>query len=245
MNMYFMMDWIEIIGISLTSIGTVLAGVWFIFSKVFKMGRTMERIDNIERHIDNIDKRFDSIGRRFDSVDKRFDSIDKHFGGLDRRVDNVDDATMALKTSMEKLPCSAHHVDITKIKTILVEKFPRAFSVFSMKMSPRKLNETGEKLFAAINGEQFLNEQKDSLFAYITANNPFVALDVEQLANAACMSLVPTPVFNSLKNYVYNEPTWTLPDGGKYDITIDDVCFVLSLRLRDMYLSAHPEISTQ
>lgn len=144
---------------------------------------------------------------------------------------------------MDRLPCNVHRDDITKIKTVLVEKYPKSSSVFSMKSSPRKLNPTGEKLFAAINGEQFLKENKERLFGYISDNSPLVALDVEQLSNAACLSLVSTPAFNSLKNYVYNEPTWTLPDGKPYDITINDICFVLGLRLRDKYLSEHPEIS--
>lgn len=111
-----------------------------------------------------------------------------------------------------------------------------------MKYSPRKLNDMGEKLYSAIKGETFLNSHKDVLFDYITSHHPLVALDVEQLSRAACQSLVPTPAFNSLKNFVYNEPAWKLPDGTHYDITINDVCFVLGLRLRDMYLSSHPDL---
>lgn len=195
------MNVIEIICTVIGAVATILGGVWFILSKVFKMGQTSGRIDNIEK------------------------------------------AVTKLENMMERLPCNTHHDDITKIKTVLVEKYPKSSSVFSMKSSPRKLNPTGEKLFAAINGEQFLKDNKERLFGYISDNSPLVALDVEQLSNAACLSLVSTPAFNSMKNYVYNEPTWTLPDGKQYDITINDICFVLGLRLRDMYLSEHPELS--
>lgn len=195
------MNVIEIICTVIGTVATILGGVWYILSKVFKMGQTSGRIDNIEKSV--------------------------------TKLENV----------MDRFPCNVHHDDITKIKTVLVEKYPKSSSIFSMKSSPRKLNPTGEKLFAAINGEQFLKENKERLFGYISDNSPLVALDVEQLSNAACLSLVSTPAFNSLKNYVYNEPTWTLPDGKQYDITINDVCFVLGLRLRDMYLSEHPELS--
>lgn len=195
------MNIFAIIGTVIGAVAAILSGVWLILSKVFKMGQTAERIDNIER------------------------------------------TTESLKKTMGAFPCSTHHDDITKIKTILVEKYPKSSSVFSMKCSPRKLNEMGKKLFSAIDGEKFLNENKDALFGYISEHSPLVALDVEQLANAACLSLVSTPVFNSLKNYVYNEPTWTLPDGSPYDITINDVCFVLGLRLRDMYLAEHSEMN--
>lgn len=201
MNEERTMNVIEIICTVIGAVATILVGVWFILSKVFKMGQTSVRIDNIEK-----------------SVTK-------------------------LENMTEHLPCNAHHDDITKIKTVLVEKYPKSSSVFSMKSSPRKLNPTGEKLFAAINGEQFLKDNKERLFGYISDNSPLVALDVEQLSNAACLSLVSTPAFNSMKNYVYNEPTWTLPDGKQYDITINDICFVLGLRLRDMYLSEHPKLS--
>lgn len=201
MNEERTMNVIEIICMVIGAVATILGGVWFILSKVFKMGQTSGRIDNIEKAV--------------------------------TKLENV----------MEHLPCNVHHDDITKIKTVLVEKYPKSSSVFSMKSSPRKLNPTGEKLFAAINGEQFLKDNKKRLFGYISDNSPLVALDVEQLSNAACLSLVSTPAFNSMKNYVYNEPTWTLPDGKQYDITINDICFVLGLRLRDMYLSEHPELS--
>lgn len=69
------------------------------------------------------------------------------------------------------------------------------------------------------------------------AANPLVALDVEQAANNACLSLIKTPALNDIKDFVYNEPTWVLPDGTKYDITVNDVCFVIGLKLRDYYLS--------
>lgn len=195
------MNFVEIIGTVIGAIATTLGGVWFILSKVFKMGQTSERIDNIEK------------------------------------------AVTKLEGGVNGLPCTTHHDDITKIGTILVEKYPKSSSVFSMKSSPRKLNATGEKLFSAIKGEQFLEENKEKLFDYISDHSPLVALDVEQLATAACLSLVSTPAFNRLKNYVYNEPTWTLPNGDHYDITVNDICFVLGLRLRDKYLSEHPELS--
>lgn len=203
MNEHGTMNIIEIACTVIGAVATILGGMWFVLSKVFKLGQTSVRIDNIEK-----------------SVTK-------------------------LENMLGNLPCNTHRDDITKIKTILVEKHSKSSSVFSMKSSPRKLNPTGEKLFAAIHGEQFLEENKESLFGYISANSPLVALDVEQLSNAACLSLVPTPAFNSMKNFVYNEPTWTLPNGDHYDITVNDVCFVLGLRLRDMYLSAHPELSNE
>lgn len=157
-------------------------------------------------------------------------------GKTAQRINSIEENVSDIKQSIENFPCSSHYEDITKIKTILVEKYPKAFSIFSMKCSPRRLNELGEKLYAKIHGDDFINKNKSVLFEFIKQTNPLVALDVEQAANAACFSLTSTPAFNDLKDFVYNEPTWELGDGSKYDITLNDLCFVIGLKLRDRYL---------
>ena len=164
---------------------------------------------------------------------------EKSTNSLERSIMKLENTTAELKNDIAQLPCASHHNDLTMIKTILIGIDQKASTIFSMKASPRKLNETGKKLYNAINGDAFLETNKAALIQYISDNHPMVPLDVEQLSNSACFSLVPTKSFNTLKNYVYNEPTWTLPNGKPYDITVNDLCFVLSLRLRDMYLKEH------
>lgn len=157
-------------------------------------------------------------------------------GQVAQRIDSIEEDISAIRESVEKLPCGSHHEDITKIKTIIIEKYPKSYNIFSIKCSPRRLNDLGEKLYEKIKGDEFIDENKSKLFDFIKKSNPLVELDVEQAANSACMSLVNTPSFNKLKNFVYNEPTWNLPDGSRYDITVNDLCFVIGLRLRDKYL---------
>lgn len=132
--------------------------------------------------------------------------IDKifKFGRVSQRIDNIEVDVAGMKKALD-----GHHEDITKIKTVLVEKYPKSTNVFSMISSPRKLNDLGEKLYAKVNGDKFIADNKAALFDFIKNSKPLVALDVEQAANAACMSLVPTPAFNDLKDFVYNEPSWT------------------------------------
>lgn len=185
---------IEIICTVIMAVIAVIGGIWAVLSKVFKLGKISQRIDEIEKNNNDI------------------------------------------KNSISNLPCGNHHEDITKIKTILVEKYPKSVSVFSMKCSPRRLNEWGEKLYEKVGGKKFIEDNKTALFDYIKKSKPLVALDVEQASNAACQSLIPTPAFNRLKDFVYNEPSWDMPGTGKYDITVNDVCFVIGLKLRDLYL---------
>lgn len=136
--------------------------------------------------------------------------------------------------------------DIVAIKSILAIKYKDAAGIFTMKCSPRQLNENGKKLFSDIEGEKFLESNKAFLFAKIDELNPQTALDVENAANIACTANTDNAIFNGIKNFVYNLPAIPLKDkDGEehlYEVTLYDVCFVLSIPLRDMYLREHPEI---
>lgn len=201
------MTTLEVIGIAVGMTATVITGIWFVFAKVFKLGKERQHLEEFES----------KVTEKFDSLEKSIDSI---------------------KHKLDSLPCPSHHDDLTRIKAVLIQKYPTSATIFSAKASPRRLNALGQKLFDDIKGEQFLEANKEELFKSIAATNPQVALDVEQAALSACSTIATTPVFNEIKNYIYNAPSIDLPDdGGKYDIAIPDVCFVLSLRLRDMYLT--------
>lgn len=117
---------------------------------------------------------------------------------------------------------------------------------FSEKHSPRKLNANGELLFSDIKGEEFLDENGAFLLDEIAKLNPKTALDVENMALAVLRVNSDKDFFVRLKNWVYNAPTREIvkEDGSAInkDITLDDVLFVISLPLRDRYLSTHPGI---
>jgi len=168
---------------------------------------------------------------------QNIENIEQSIKDLNVRVDNVE---QKLSARVESLPCTVHHDDIVKIKSVVIEKFPKSSTLFAMKASPRKLNPLGEQIFAEINGEVFINANKDKLFNYIDEAKPLTALDVEELSVAACKSLTHAPAFNDLKNYVYNRPTLEVA-GNTHEVSLDDVCFILGLRVRDLYLVEHPQ----
>lgn len=93
-----------------------------------------------------------------------------------------------------------------------------------------------------------MEEHKYFLFNQIDAYAPKTALDVENAANAACVACVESDIFNRFKNFIYNSPSYMIKDTNgnekSYDLSIPDICFVLSLPLRDMYLKDHPSIIT-
>lgn len=202
------MSTLEVISLSVGIVATIIGGVYFVFAKIFKLGKTAKTIENIEQSIKDINNRIDNVEQK-----------------LTKRVEN--------------LPCTIHHDDLIKIKSVVIEKFPKSSTLFAMKASPKKLNPLGEKIFAEIDGEMFINANKKILFNYIDEAKPMTALDVEELSVAACKSLTQTSAFNDLKNYVYNRPILEVA-GKTHEVSIDDICFILGLRIRDFYLEEHP-----
>lgn len=206
------MNTLELIGIAVGIVATVLAGVWFILSRVFGFGKFSQRIEEIDSRTCKA-------------------ACELH----DRDIDSIKDS---LKNVSD---------NIVKITSLLLLKYKDASKLFSVKNSPRQLNEFGKKVFGDIEGNEFLQANKEFLFAQIDVYNPQTALDVENAAHAACLVSADNEIFNRIKSIVYNSPSYKVKDiDGKekdYDLTLPDVCFVLSVPLRDMYLKEHTEIT--
>lgn len=136
--------------------------------------------------------------------------------------------------------------DVIILKSVIAMKYKNFMDVLSLKHSPRKLNDNGERILSDINGNEFLQKNKDFFFAKIDEQHPKTALDVELAANFVLLSNMSNDIFNELKNFVYNAPTYLMNDDKEgqrpYDLDMNDICFVLSLPLRDMYLAKHKEI---
>ena len=161
---------------------------------------------------------------------------------------------------VNNLPCKQHEsqyeklsekidnlrTDINAVMVYLNAKGGKAASMFSVKHSPRRLNEDGEKLYEEFAGEAFLKNNKKMLLDAIAAKNPKTALDVEMAASEVLFENLHNDIFNGLENWVYNCPTRKIKVNGQeqdYNVTMNDVCFILSLPLRDMYLETHPEVA--
>lgn len=150
------------------------------------------------------------------------------------------------------LPCIEHGKmfseimeAITEIRTFLMVKNPKTAAMFALKHSPLSLNEEGERLFADVSGGEFLSVNKEALIACIDEKTPKTALDVEESALMVLYDHLDDDMFNGMKKWVYNSPSRKLMIDGKerdYTVTMNDVCFVLSIPLRDMYLEIHPEL---
>ena len=145
-----------------------------------------------------------------------------------------------------KSDVSAMKGELTKVTSLLSIKYKNAAPLFALKNSPRRLNDFGLQVLEDAKGMDFLYANKDFLFAQIDACSPKTAYDVENASHTVCLTSTDNEFFNGLKNFVYNSPSYDIKDDEgrekKYDLSLPDVCFVLSIPLRDMYLDAHPEI---
>lgn len=178
----------------------------------------------------------------------RFVPTEKKANIADSKLGELNEISKTVST----LPCAKHDDSfskimeaITEIRTFLITKNPKTATLFALKHSPLKLNEAGEKLFADIKGSTFLEENKSFFVGCIDEKKPKTALDVEESALEVLYEHIDDDMFIGMKKWVYNSPSRKLMiDGAEkdYAITLNDICFVLSLPLRDIYLEQHQEL---
>lgn len=233
---------LELIGIAVAIVASVLGGVWFIFSKIFGIGRFFQRVDELDKRTSNA--ACEAHGREIYGMRDDVKAIREDMASVksllalhDKDIDGVKNDLVAMKG------------DLTKVTSLLAIKYKNAAPLFALKNSPRRLNDFGLRVLEDIKGMDFLQTNKDFFFAQIDACSPKTAYDVENAAHTVCLTSTDNEVFNRLKNFVYNSPSYDIKDDEgkerKYDLSLPDVCFVLSLPLRDMYLAAHPEIVSE
>ena len=79
----------------------------------------------------------------------------------------------------------------------------------------------------------------------IICDEPTTALDVENSAYTVLLENSGNDFFNGIKDWIYNRPAMKITYDNEpkdYIVTLDDVCYVFSLPLRNMYLELHPEL---
>lgn len=211
-----------------------------ILFKMFEMGKTIgmfsSKLEDMEKKMDKVE---DSLDKKINRVE---DFLNRKIDFIDRKIDNLENK---IDLKISGLPCEIHSEKISEVdKNVAYVKGQTEF-ILSAKQSPRALNQYGLELFRDIDGNKFLEENRQRLFAFIDAASPKTAYDVEEDAKKAVFSLRNDDSFNAIKVWLYNSPAKKIKIEGKetdYCFALEDACFVISLPLRDMYLEAHPEI---
>lgn len=145
--------------------------------------------------------RFARWYNRLEKVEEKVDDLpcEKHEDLYPRFVNTEE--------KVNTLPCSKHddifqdiREQLVEIRTILTIKSPKVANAFSQKKSPRELNKAGIELFSDIQGEEFLNQNKDIFIKGIDNKNPKTALDVEESALEVLFTLTDNDMFIRIKN---------------------------------------------
>lgn len=225
------------IGIICTVIGTILAiigGVSAAINYIFKKGMAKEHLANFEKTVliefAKIDQHFEGFEktteRNFNRLEKQLNVVDERFNKIEKRLEDISDTV------------TNHTYTLMSIGSFLDNKFPKNKIKSYMKKSPRQLTETGKKMLDMVNGRQFLSDNKEQLFKIIDSYHPKTKLDVQNVSMMALLYYTTTDAFNNIKDIIYDMPEMET-DEGKYEITLNDICFVMSLPLRDMYIIEH------
>lgn len=142
----------ELIGIAVGIVATVLGGVWLIFRNIFGMGRFSQRVDELDNR--TCHAACDAHGKEIDSVKGEIKNVGENVIKMKSLCDAYDKDIDNVKIQLERV-----NDNLTKINSLLLLKYKEASKLFSMKNSPRKLNEFGEKVYADINGDDFFKCQ--------------------------------------------------------------------------------------
>jgi hypothetical protein len=162
------------------------------------------------------------------------------------RFVQIETKTEKNEKQLEDLPCAQHEKQIYSIRDFLYAKYPKAFGPYMMqKKSPCQLSEEGERIFEEIGGGSFLEANGQRLIDEMERKRPQTPFDVELFARSALLDMLSDPAFNEIKRWVYDAPMRKQIISGvekEYVVSIDDVIFVLSIPLRDLFLKFHPEL---
>lgn len=203
--------------------------------------------------------------RREEQHKAAMDEISRNLATVERTLDGKVQAHGAeQRKRVEELPCQSHSRSIERLqgKEELVDDInERLESVakwvmrhddsmidsLSRKCSPRRLTEAGKELYSISGGKRLLEENMDYLISEMEKRAPGTPYDVEDCALSVLLSSTAKPMFNGIKNYIYNAPDkLDLPDGKggsvKVSLSLYSVVWVMSIELRDEYLKAHSEI---
>ena len=180
------------------------------------------------------------------------------------KVDRLGGESESHLKKLEALPCNAHSRLIEKLEDrggLVDDMNERLESVakwvmrhddsmidsLSRKCSPRRLTEAGKELYSVSGGKKLLEDNMRYFLDAMEKRAPGTPYDVEDCALSVLLSSTAKPMFNGIKNYIYNAPDkLDLPDGKggsvKVSLSLYSVVWVMGIELRDEYLKTHPEI---
>lgn len=230
--------------------------------KIEKAGKAADGIDGLGAKIDKLSESINVLpcSAHDESISKHKDTLSEIGHKLDRLSEGVSD-----------LPCSTHTESISRNKETLSEiehklerldsmgdqlsavsrwimkLDPKSIDSLAPKFSPRRMTKAGLSLFEMSGARKALDDGADVFLRQLDERNPQTPLDVEDEAYNVIMQNLSSPIFNEVKNFIYYQPekiTLKNDEGKDIEVSISLLVLIrlMSIELRDRYLSTHPEL---
>ena len=173
------------------------------------------------------------------------------------------------REKVDRLPCEQHKDDIrdsalrykslqqivssTNDMVVEINKWLMKFDndmidKLAKKASPLKMTPLGEALFEKSSAKKVIDDNINFLVDEIEKINPLTAYDVEEEALGFLLKNMGHELFTSIKQFIYYSPdTIELLDPStntikEVKLSIQSIVKLMSIYLRDIYLSKHPDI---
>ncbi|HUC01329.1 MAG TPA: hypothetical protein VMA75_00285 [Candidatus Paceibacterota bacterium] len=150
--------------------------------------------------------------------------------------------TSELHTKMPNIERLLEKLDIglAALNDALLGKSVIDKSYYSRDRSPRTVNELGERLFKESGAEAAFAAMKDPLVDELASKQIHSLLQLQTASLNVMIAHRNDPILKPLQDFVYEHPTYHNTPLG-----YTDLLFVVSLKLRDYYISKHPELNSK
>lgn len=175
------------------------------------------------------------------------------------------DSSKEVKEKVDALPCEQHKADISlvkqsnlklndiassvrKIEEWILRMDINAMSDLVRKCSPYQLTEAGQKMLEDSEAKHCVDTHLDKLLQALEETHPMTAYDVERNALNVLSSLTDDPMFNDIKDFIYNSPSHidihTSEGVIPVEISMQRLLMIMSVYLRDIFFQRHEELDT-
>lgn len=181
------------------------------------------------------------------------------------KVKGMYDRSKEVEKKVDTLPCEQHKSDILLVKQSniklddisssirKIEEWILKMDIGAMddlvrKCSPYQLTEVGKIMLLESAAKSCVDTNLKQLLQLIEETRPMTAYDVERNSLRVLSSLTDNPIFNEIKNFIYNSPSSidieTSEGSKKVAIDMQRILMIMSIYLRDKYFEIHSEMDT-
>ncbi len=205
-----------VIGTAVAVITAILGGVKYLLDKEKMYAENNQKLVNLEKKTDKL------------PCEKHGESI----GTLAHNIDSIKETMQSNNGMLVELSRWAMHMDESMIEKL------------AQKYSPLRMTEAGAYLYNVSGAKEAVGKIAERLIADMEAMNLRTELDVEDKSLDMIIKNSNDAAFDQVKKYVYYSPDTIQVEntGESIKFNMLSLMKLMSIDLRDRYLTKHPEI---